>query len=75
MANFSLVAVGTLLPYLGGRFLVRNATPMAVATGMSCVAIGLTVVPFGTSNPELASTPLPPVRADRAEAGVRRVLR
>jgi Sodium/calcium exchanger protein len=83
MANFSLIAVGTLLPYLGGQFLVRNAAPLAITTGMSCVAIGLTVVPFGTSNPELASTPLPPVRAERAEAegglgseaGVRRVLR
>ncbi len=56
MPNFFLVAIGALLLYLGGEFLVRNATRLAAATGMSPLVIGLTVVAFGTSSPELATT-------------------
>jgi cation:H+ antiporter len=56
LPNFFLVALGVLLLYLGGEFLVRNATRLAAATGMSPVVIGLTVVAFGTSSPELATT-------------------
>ncbi len=56
MLNLFLIALGALLLYLGGEFLVRNATRLAAAMGTSPVVIGLTVVAFGTSSPELATT-------------------
>jgi cation:H+ antiporter len=39
--------------YLGGEALVRGASALALRLGMSSLAIGLTVVAFGTSMPEL----------------------
>jgi len=39
---------------LGAEALVRGASRLAARTGMSSVVIGLTVVAFGTSAPELA---------------------
>lgn len=41
---------------LGGRFIVEAATAMAKAAGMSDEMIGLTIVAFGTSIPELATS-------------------
>ena len=38
----------------GGEALVRGAVRLAALTGLSAVVIGLTVVAFGTSAPELA---------------------
>jgi len=54
--SFVLVAVGLVGLYLGGELLVRNASALARAIGVSPMAIGLTVVAFGTSAPELAAT-------------------
>ena len=56
MISLLLVALGTLLLYAGGEFLVRNAGSLARAMGMSSLTVGLTVVAFGTSSPELATT-------------------
>ncbi len=42
--------------YVGGEFLVRNASKLAFILGWSPLLLGLTVVAFGTSAPELAST-------------------
>lgn len=45
-----------LLLYLGGELLVRGATQLSRAAGLSPLVIGLTVVSLGTSTPELAAT-------------------
>ena len=47
-----LAGLGLLL--LGGEWLVRGSSRIAIAIGMSRLLIGLTVVSFGTSAPELA---------------------
>jgi cation:H+ antiporter len=52
MALF-LVAAGLLFLVLGGEALVAGATRLARRLGMSTLMIGLTVVAFGTSLPEL----------------------
>lgn len=45
---------GLILLVVGGEFLVRGASKLALAFGLSPLVIGLTVVAFGTSAPELA---------------------
>jgi cation:H+ antiporter len=47
------VALGLALLYFGGEALVRGAAGLAARFGLSPLAIGLTVVAFGTSVPEL----------------------
>ncbi len=54
--NVVLVVVGLLGLYLGGELLVRSASALARALGIAPMVIGLTVVAFGTSAPELAAT-------------------
>ena len=51
-----LVALGVALLYWGGDMLVRHAVVLARRIGMSPLVVGLTVVAFGTSAPELAAT-------------------
>lgn len=53
--SFVLVAIGIGMLYFGGEVLVENAKKMALYFGMSPMAIGLTVVAFATSAPELAA--------------------
>ena len=48
-----LLAVGFLLLYFGAEWLVRGSANLARSLGISAVVIGLTVVAFGTSAPEL----------------------
>lgn len=45
--------VGLAMLYFGGESLVRGASALATRLGVSSLAIGLTVVAFGTSAPEL----------------------
>jgi len=45
---------GLLLLYFGGEALVAGSTRMARTLGVAPLTIGLTVVAFGTSSPELA---------------------
>lgn len=45
---------GLALLFFGGEFLVRGAVALAHKLGMSSLSIGLTVVAFATSAPELA---------------------
>lgn len=51
-----LVAAGLVLLALGGEFLVRGAVGMASRLGISPLLAGLTIVGFGTSMPELATS-------------------
>lgn len=51
-----LVVVGMALLYAGGELLVRGAASIARGLGMDPLVIGLTVVAFATSSPELAAT-------------------
>ena len=48
------LTLGIALLVVGGNFLVQGASDLAKALGVSSLIIGLTVVAFGTSAPELA---------------------
>lgn len=48
--------LGIALLYIGGEALVDGATALARRLGLSTLVIGLTIVAFGTSAPELAAT-------------------
>jgi cation:H+ antiporter len=50
----ALLAGGLLLLYLGAEWLVRGSASLALRLGLSPLVIGLTVVAYGTSTPELA---------------------
>jgi len=57
-----LAAAGMALLLCGGELLVRGAARLAASLGVSPLAVGLTVVAFGTSAPELAVNVLAAVR-------------
>lgn len=48
------LVIGTVLLVFSADFLVKGASRLAAAVGISPLVIGLTVVAFGTSAPELA---------------------
>jgi cation:H+ antiporter len=50
------IAVGAALLWAGGEALVAGARALAIQLGVQPLVIGLTVVAFGTSVPELAAT-------------------
>jgi cation:H+ antiporter len=56
MLSFLLVVLGVALLYYGGDLLVGNSIHLARSFGISRMVIGLTVVAFATSSPELAAT-------------------
>jgi len=56
LLDFALVAIGIVLLVFGGELLVRGAAALAERLGMSPLVVGLTVVAFATSAPELAVT-------------------
>ena len=53
LSNLLLLAAGLVLLTLGADYLVRGAISFANRLGMPPLLIGLTVVGFGTSMPEL----------------------
>lgn len=53
MITFSMLLLGLLLLLAGGTALVRGASAIANHYGISPLIVGLTVVAFGTSSPEL----------------------
>lgn len=52
--TFGLFGIGLVLLVYGAEIMVRGASRLASAVGISPLVIGLTVVAFGTSAPELA---------------------
>lgn len=48
-----LLGVGIIIILFGGDYLVRGAVALARATGVPSLLIGLTIVAFGTSAPEM----------------------
>ena len=57
----------------GAELLVRGASRLAVAAGISPLVVGLTVVAFGTSSPELAVT-IGSAHADQADVALGNVV-
>ncbi|WP_240640901.1 calcium/sodium antiporter [Nocardioides ferulae] len=55
-ANAAFLLVGLVVLVGGGELLVRGAAGLARRLGLSSLVIGLTVVAFSTSSPELAVT-------------------
>ncbi len=53
MLSFAGVVFGIVLLIVGGGLLVRGASEIAAGFGISPMIIGLTIVGFGTSSPEL----------------------
>ena len=51
--SIGLLVFGSLLLYLGSEWIVRGGVGIAEKYGISTIVIGLTVVAFGTSLPEL----------------------
>ena len=51
--DYLLILVGLVGLFFGGEFLVRGAVAIAERLGISKLVIGLTIVGFGTSMPEL----------------------
>jgi cation:H+ antiporter len=56
MMDYLLIAAGLSLLIAGGELLVRGAATTAERLGMSPLLIGLTLVGFGTSAPELVTS-------------------
>jgi len=65
VVDLLLVAAGVGLLVVGARWLVRGATDVAAAVGVSDLVIGLTVVAVGTSLPEVATSVIAAVRGER----------
>lgn len=56
LLSILLIAGGIVLLYFGGEWLVSNSVVLARSWGISAMVVGLTVVAFGTSSPELAAS-------------------
>ena len=54
LSSIALLLLGLLILTLGAELLVRGASGLALRCGLSPLVVGLTVVAFGTSAPELA---------------------
>jgi cation:H+ antiporter len=68
MVAFAGVCFGVLLLLGGGMLLVRGASEIAAAFGISPMIVGLTIVGFGTSSPELVVNIVGSLRGETALA-------
>ncbi|MBN2159792.1 MAG: calcium/sodium antiporter [Spirochaetes bacterium] len=59
-----LIAAGTVILIAGSELFVRGAVSIAELLGVSNIVIGLTVVAFGTSLPELATSVVASARGE-----------
>jgi cation:H+ antiporter len=69
MSGLLWVVVGFILLVVGAEGLVRGASRLAIRFGVSPLVIGLTVVAFGTSSPEVAVS-LSAVLGDRDDLSI-----
>jgi len=53
ITSLSFILLGLVLLYFGGEGLVRGSSSLALRLGLTPLVVGLTVVAFGTSAPEL----------------------
>ena len=60
-----LIIAGLVLLTFGARWLVNGAVTIARLAGMSELLIGLTIVAFGTSLPEVSTSVLASIRGER----------
>jgi cation:H+ antiporter len=58
LLSILLLLIGGVCLYYGAEWLVRGSAGLALAFGVSSVVVGLTVVSFGTSAPELVVSTL-----------------
>lgn len=63
--NLMVLCAGMALSVLGANLLVDSAVSIAESFGVSSAIIGLTIVAFGTSSPELVTTILATIKNDR----------
>ncbi|MBV0912538.1 calcium/sodium antiporter [Anianabacter salinae] len=56
LTTLAMLMGGLVLLVVGGEFLVRGAVQVATRLGVSPLVIGLTLVGFGTSTPELVTS-------------------
>lgn len=56
LVNVALTAVGIVMLCYGGNWLVSGGVSIARRMGISSLVIGMTVVAYGTSTPELAAS-------------------
>lgn len=54
--NILLMVIGLVILGIGGELLVRGAARLARQLGLSPLVVGLTIIAFGTSAPEIAVT-------------------
>lgn len=53
LTNFLFIGLALLLLFCGAEGLVRGSSSLALRAGLSRLMVGLTIVAFGTSSPEL----------------------
>lgn len=53
LINFGWLSLGLILLYYGAEWLVQGASSLSLKIGLTPLIVGLTVVAFGTSAPEL----------------------
>jgi cation:H+ antiporter len=56
LVSLFLITLGVVLLYFGGEWLVRSSVSLARNWRVSAMVVGLTVVAFGTSSPEMAAS-------------------
>ena len=68
LVDFGWLALGLVLLYYGAEWLVKGASNISVKVGLAPLVVGLTVVAFGTSAPELLVS-LAANMGDQADGG------